>query len=207
MFSSVLCGGVEQRGIAPPLRWLACVTGRVEGRGKAPPLPSSCAASPAAVERLAGEGRQPPWPACGLPRASQAHAEAAGSAPGWLASTGPHSAAGAGSPSCLHLPHLCRLPAHPHCARCPLRCQAEELIMIGDRYLTDVVFGNRNGMLTIRPEPFTSAGEPKAVLLVRLWGDGIPGWYCCEAVRGAQGGAAGEAAGKAGAPDAGPVGD
>lgn len=79
--------------------------------------------------------------------------------------------------------------------------------MIGDRYLTDVVFGNRNGMLTIRPEPFTSAGEPKAVLLVRLWGDGIPGWYCCEAVRGAQGGAAGEAAGKAGAPDAGPVGD
>ncbi len=38
--------------------------------------------------------------------------------------------------------------------------------MVGDRYLTDVVFGNRNGMLTIRPAPFTSKGEPKAVLLV-----------------------------------------
>lgn len=38
--------------------------------------------------------------------------------------------------------------------------------MIGDRFLTDVVFGNRNGMLTIRPAPFTSKGEPKAVLLV-----------------------------------------
>lgn len=39
--------------------------------------------------------------------------------------------------------------------------------MVGDRYLTDVVFGNRNGMLTVRPAPFTSQGEPKAVLLVR----------------------------------------
>lgn len=48
------------------------------------------------------------------------------------------------------------------------RCKAEQLIMVGDRYLTDVVFGNRNGMLTIRPAPFTSRGEPKAVLLVRL---------------------------------------
>ena len=38
--------------------------------------------------------------------------------------------------------------------------------MVGDRYLTDVVFGNRNGMLTIRPAPFTAKGEPKAVLLV-----------------------------------------
>lgn len=40
--------------------------------------------------------------------------------------------------------------------------------MVGDRYLTDVVFGNRNGMLTIRPAPFTAKGEPKAVLLVSL---------------------------------------
>lgn len=49
--------------------------------------------------------------------------------------------------------------------------------MVGDRYLTDVVFGNRNAMLTVRPAPFTSAGEPKAVLLVRdggmcRWGNG-----------------------------------
>jgi phosphatidylglycerophosphatase GEP4 len=38
--------------------------------------------------------------------------------------------------------------------------------MIGDRYLTDIVFGNRLGMLTIRPAPYTSAGEPKAVRAV-----------------------------------------
>lgn len=55
--------------------------------------------------------------------------------------------------------------------------------MVGDRYLTDVVFGNRNGMLTIRPAPFTPKGEPKAVLLVRLGGGPGGGWGagagCC----------------------------
>ncbi len=38
--------------------------------------------------------------------------------------------------------------------------------MIGDRYLTDVVYGNRNGLFTIRPAPLTLEGEPSAVLLV-----------------------------------------
>lgn len=38
--------------------------------------------------------------------------------------------------------------------------------MIGDRYLTDVVYGNRNGLFTIRPAPLTLDGEPSAVLLV-----------------------------------------
>ena len=38
--------------------------------------------------------------------------------------------------------------------------------MVGDRFLTDIVFGNRNRMLTIRPAPFTSKGEPKAVWAV-----------------------------------------
>lgn len=46
------------------------------------------------------------------------------------------------------------------------RCKAEKLIMIGDRFLTDVAFGNRLGMLTIRPEPFTSEGETTAVRAV-----------------------------------------
>ena len=38
---------------------------------------------------------------------------------------------------------------------------------MGDRYLTDIVFGNRMGMLTVRTAPLTFRGEPKAVLLVR----------------------------------------
>lgn len=31
---------------------------------------------------------------------------------------------------------------------------------VGDRYFTDVVYGNRNGLLTIRPAPLTLQGEP-----------------------------------------------
>ena len=49
-------------------------------------------------------------------------------------------------------------------------CKAEELVMIGDRYLTDVVYGNRNGLFTIRPAPLTLEGEPSAVLLVSRTG-------------------------------------
>ena len=59
--------------------------------------------------------------------------------------------------------------------------------MVGDRYLTDVVFGNRNGMMTIRPQPFTSAGEPRAVRLVSARGAGCPrsdavAWRSCTCV-------------------------
>jgi phosphatidylglycerophosphatase GEP4 len=42
------------------------------------------------------------------------------------------------------------------------------MIFIGDRYLTDVVFGNRHGMLTIRVAPLTSKGEPTTVAAARL---------------------------------------
>eukprot|EP00887_Chlorella_sp_A99_P006848 scaffold2.g6848.t1 len=69
------------------------------------------------------------------------------------------------------------LPVLRHCEKKPaggpedmerhFGCPAHQLVMVGDRYLTDVVFGNRNGMLTVRPAPFTPAGEPTAVLLAR----------------------------------------
>jgi phosphatidylglycerophosphatase GEP4 len=38
--------------------------------------------------------------------------------------------------------------------------------MVGDRYMTDVVFGNRLGMMTIRPAPLTWDGEPSTVKMV-----------------------------------------
>ncbi|KAF5840080.1 mitochondrial PGP phosphatase-domain-containing protein [Dunaliella salina] len=46
-------------------------------------------------------------------------------------------------------------------------CEAYELLMVGDRFLTDVVFGNRHGMMTIRPEPLTTQNEPLGVRLAR----------------------------------------
>ena len=49
--------------------------------------------------------------------------------------------------------------------------------MVGDRYLTDVVYGNRNGMLTVCVAPIQLAGETAAVKLVRsagpFWQQGV----------------------------------
>eukprot|EP00879_Flechtneria_rotunda_P017457 GHRR01018295.1.p1 GENE.GHRR01018295.1~~GHRR01018295.1.p1 ORF type:complete len:236 (+),score=82.85 GHRR01018295.1:270-977(+) len=47
-------------------------------------------------------------------------------------------------------------------------CEPHEMVFVGDRYLTDVVYGNRHGMLTIRVAPLTSKGEPPAVAAARL---------------------------------------
>jgi len=44
---------------------------------------------------------------------------------------------------------------------------AKKLIFVGDRYYTDVVYGNRHGMFTIRVEPFTLKGESIAIRSAR----------------------------------------
>lgn len=46
-------------------------------------------------------------------------------------------------------------------------CEASELIMVGDRPFTDIVYGNRNGFLTIWTEPLSLAEEPFIVKQVR----------------------------------------
>jgi len=46
-------------------------------------------------------------------------------------------------------------------------CPISELVMVGDRYLTDVAFGNRLGMLTVLPQPITKEGEPLGVRMAR----------------------------------------
>ncbi|PON90669.1 Mitochondrial PGP phosphatase [Trema orientale] len=46
-------------------------------------------------------------------------------------------------------------------------CEASQLIMVGDRPLTDIVYGNINGFLTILTEPLSLAEEPFIVRQVR----------------------------------------
>jgi len=62
-----------------------------------------------------------------------------------------------GSPDCSYKTR-CKLVAS--------RCKSESVAMIGDRLLTDVVFGNLNGMLTIYVDPFELDTEPPGVRLV-----------------------------------------
>lgn len=47
-------------------------------------------------------------------------------------------------------------------------CEIYKIIMVGDRYLTDIAFGNRLKMLTIRQKPYTNQGEPSAVRAARV---------------------------------------
>ncbi len=39
--------------------------------------------------------------------------------------------------------------------------------MVGDRFLTDIVYGNKNGMLTVHTAPLATDGEPTTVRLAR----------------------------------------
>ncbi len=46
-------------------------------------------------------------------------------------------------------------------------CEPNELVMFGDRIFTDVVFGNRYGMLTVHTTLLTEQGDNKAAARVR----------------------------------------
>ena len=46
-------------------------------------------------------------------------------------------------------------------------CATEEMVMVGDRFLTDVMYGNRMGMLTVKVEAFTGSGERATVRAAR----------------------------------------
>ncbi|OVA18936.1 Mitochondrial PGP phosphatase [Macleaya cordata] len=46
-------------------------------------------------------------------------------------------------------------------------CGTSQLVMVGDRHFTDIVFGNRNGFLTILTKPLSLAEEPFIVKQVR----------------------------------------
>lgn len=41
--------------------------------------------------------------------------------------------------------------------------EPERTVVVGDRYMTDILFGNMNGMLTVKVEPLDSSKENIAV--------------------------------------------
>ncbi|GAM24379.1 hypothetical protein SAMD00019534_075540 [Acytostelium subglobosum LB1] len=45
--------------------------------------------------------------------------------------------------------------------------EPSRIIMVGDRFLTDILFGNLYGMMTIYTSPITSVGDNGAVKLIR----------------------------------------
>jgi phosphatidylglycerophosphatase GEP4 len=51
------------------------------------------------------------------------------------------------------------------------------LVMVGDRYLTDVVFGNLHGMLSIHTQQLTSRGDNRIASLMKRLEDGLLALY------------------------------
>jgi phosphatidylglycerophosphatase GEP4 len=49
------------------------------------------------------------------------------------------------------------------------RCDPAELVMFGDRIFTDIVFGNRYGMLTVHTALLTEEGDNKAAAKIRRY--------------------------------------
>jgi hypothetical protein len=58
-------------------------------------------------------------------------------------------------------------------------CDGTGLVMVGDRYLTDVTFGNLHGMLTVHTEQLTTVGDNRVAQQMRR----IEDWLVARYVR------------------------
>lgn len=56
-------------------------------------------------------------------------------------------------------------------------CDGSTLLMVGDRYLTDVVFGNLHGMLTVHTQQLTTVGDNRVAQLMRRLEDRLVARY------------------------------
>ena len=57
------------------------------------------------------------------------------------------------------------------------KCAPKDMVMLGDRYLTDVVYGNRHGMFTVRCAPFTEAGESASIRAAKTIEEIAVAWW------------------------------
>ena len=51
--------------------------------------------------------------------------------------------------------------------------EGSQIVLVGDRILSDVVMGNKYGMLTFRVQPFTTQGENFMVKILRVFEDSV----------------------------------
>lgn len=58
-----------------------------------------------------------------------------------------------------------------------------QLAMVGDRYFTDILFGNLHGMLTVHTSLLTSTGDPAVVKAIRNWEEDYVLWLMKQGVR------------------------
>ena len=69
---------------------------------------------------------------------------------------------------CPVLRHTLKKPeGEPEALREHFGCETADMVMVGDRFLTDVMYGNRMGMLTVKVEAFTGSGERATVRAAR----------------------------------------
>jgi len=88
-----------------------------------------------------------------------------------LAQFDPRGAEAAAATGALRLPvlaHRLKKPGGgPEAAEALLGCPASHMVLVGDRFATDVLFGNRHGMLTVRVAPLQPAADVPAVRVAR----------------------------------------
>ena len=73
------------------------------------------------------------------------------------------------------------------------QCDGTALLMVGDRYLTDVVFGNLHGMLTVHTQQLTTEGDNRVAQAMRRAEDWLVARYVRRGVRVRAGRAAADA--------------
>lgn len=69
---------------------------------------------------------------------------------------------------CIFVEAVAVLSYSATCSICASQVRLDELCFVGDRLLTDVVFGNLHGMLTVHTQPLTLKGDNRPAAVFRF---------------------------------------